>query len=202
MQEKKERQKPYLSDARERKGKEIRSPEKKERQKPYLRDARERKGKEIRSPGVLQYKVLSRFRVNDAKPRTTPLINHFKLSKEQSPKTVEERKHMTLVPYASEVGSLMYAMIYIRPDIAHAVGVVSRYMTNQGKEHWEVVEWLLRYMSGKVTLQGFMDADLGENVDSSKSTSSGVCGNSLSWEIDDMAGRLSGGIGQEAGRED
>uniref|UniRef100_A0A3Q7EW66 Reverse transcriptase Ty1/copia-type domain-containing protein n=1 Tax=Solanum lycopersicum TaxID=4081 RepID=A0A3Q7EW66_SOLLC len=37
-------------------------------------------------------KVLSRFRVNDAKPRTTPLANHFKLSKEQSPKTAEERK--------------------------------------------------------------------------------------------------------------
>ena len=43
-------------------------------------------------------KVLIRFRVNDAKPRTTPLANNFKLSKEQSPKTVEERDHMTLVP--------------------------------------------------------------------------------------------------------
>ena len=55
--------------------------------------------------------MLSRFRVNDAKPRTTPLANHFKLSKEQSPKTVEERDHMTLVPYASAVGSFMYAMV-------------------------------------------------------------------------------------------
>ena len=45
-------------------------------------------------------KVLSIFRVNDAKPRTTPLANHFKLSKEQSPKTVEEHDHMALVPYA------------------------------------------------------------------------------------------------------
>ena len=42
-------------------------------------------------------KVLSRFRVNDAKTRTTPLANHFKLSKEQSPKTAEERDHMELV---------------------------------------------------------------------------------------------------------
>ena len=39
-------------------------------------------------------KVLSRFRVNDAKPMTTPLANHFKLSKDQSPKTAEERDHM------------------------------------------------------------------------------------------------------------
>ena len=79
--------------------------------------------------------MLSRFRVNDAKPRTTPLANHFKLSKEQPPKTAEEHDHMALVPYAAAVGSLMYAMVCTRPDIAHAVGVFSRYMANPGKEH-------------------------------------------------------------------
>uniref|UniRef100_A0A3Q7H5T9 Reverse transcriptase Ty1/copia-type domain-containing protein n=1 Tax=Solanum lycopersicum TaxID=4081 RepID=A0A3Q7H5T9_SOLLC len=42
-------------------------------------------------------KVLSRFRVNNAKPRTTPLANHFKLSKEQSPKIAEKHEHMALV---------------------------------------------------------------------------------------------------------
>ena len=78
-------------------------------------------------------KVLSRFRVNDAKPRTTPLTNHFKLSKEQSPKTAEERDHMALVSYASAVGSLMYAMVSTRPVIAHEVGVVSRYMRTLGR---------------------------------------------------------------------
>ncbi|PHT54304.1 hypothetical protein CQW23_08766 [Capsicum baccatum] len=68
--------------------------------------------------------VLDRFRVNDAKPRTTPLANHIKLSKKHSPKTAQEREHMALVSYASAVGSLMYAMTCNRPDIAHAVGVV------------------------------------------------------------------------------
>ena len=77
--------------------------------------------------------MLRRFRVNDVKPRTTPLANHIKLSKEQSPKTAEECDHMTLVPYASVVGSLMYAMVCTRLDIAPAVGVVSRYMANPGK---------------------------------------------------------------------
>ena len=124
-------------------------------------------------------KVLSRFRVDDAKPRTTPLENHFKYSKEQSPKTTEERDHMDFVPYASAVGSFMYAMVCTRPDIAHAVGVVCRYMANPGKEHWEAVKWLLKYIrgtsstsvcfgKGKVTLQGFVDADLGGDVDSSR----------------------------------
>ena len=126
--------------------------------------------------------MLSIFRFNDAKPRTTPLANHFKLSKEESPKTAEERDHMALVPYASAVGSLMYAMVCTRSDIAHAVGVVSMYIVNPGKENWEAVKWLLRYLrgtsstslcfgKGKVTLQGFVDADLGGDVDSSKSTS-------------------------------
>ena len=140
-------------------------------------------------------KVLSRFRVNDAKPITIPLENHFKLSKEQSSKTTEERDHMTLVPYASAVGSLMYVMVCTRPGIAHAVGVVSRYMANPGKEHWDAVKWLLRYLrgtsstslcfgKGKMTLQGFVDADLGGDVDSSKSTSwyiYNIGGTAVSW---------------------
>ena len=93
-------------------------------------------------------KVVSRFRVNYAKPTNTPLENNFKLSKEQSPKTAEEHEHMALVPYASVVGSLMYAMVCTRTDIAHAVGVVSRYMANPRKVNWEAVKWLLRYLRG------------------------------------------------------
>ena len=127
-------------------------------------------------------KVLFKFKMNDAKPRTTALANHIKLSKGQSPKTIEECKHMASVPYASTVGSLMYAIVCTRPDIAHAVGIVSKYMENPGKEHWEAVKWLLRYLRDtsntslcydncKVVLQGFVDADLSGDVDSSKSTS-------------------------------
>jgi hypothetical protein len=42
-----------------------------------------------------------------------------------------------------QVGSLMYVMVSTRPNISHAVGVVSRYMENPGKEHWEAVKWVL-----------------------------------------------------------
>ena len=78
-------------------------------------------------------KVLSRFNMNETKLVSTPLGNHFKLSKEQSPKTEEERDHMSKVPCALAIGNLMYAMVCIRPDIAHAVGVVSRFMSRPGK---------------------------------------------------------------------
>ena len=80
-------------------------------------------------------KVLSRFNVNKATPVSTPLDSHFKLSKEQSPKTEEERDHMSKVPYASAIGSLMYAIVCTKPDIAHVVGVVSRFMSRPRKQH-------------------------------------------------------------------
>ncbi|KAL5764025.1 hypothetical protein ACOSQ2_016619 [Xanthoceras sorbifolium] len=140
-------------------------------------------------------KVLSRFNIQDAKPVSTPLGIHFRLSKEQSPKTEEERTHMAKVPYASAIGSLMYAMVCTRPDIAQAVGVVSRYMNNPGKIHWEAVKWILRYLrgttnktlcfkGGDTTLTGYVDADLAGNVDIRKSTTGYVYtlgGTAVSW---------------------
>ena len=80
-------------------------------------------------------KVLSRFSIQDAKLVGSPFVSHFRLSKEQYPQTEEEQKHMEKVPYASAVSSLMYAMVCARSDIAHAVGVVSRYMGNLGKKY-------------------------------------------------------------------
>ena len=63
--------------------------------------------------------------MNDAKPKTTTLTNHIKLSKEQSLQTVEEREHMASISFASAVWSLMYVMVCTKPNITHAVRVVS-----------------------------------------------------------------------------
>ncbi|KAL5740548.1 hypothetical protein ACOSQ2_029728 [Xanthoceras sorbifolium] len=81
-------------------------------------------------------KVLERFGMKNAKPVSTPLAAHFKLSAAMSPQLDNDIEYMSHVPYSSAVGSLMYAMVCTRPDIAHAVSVVSRYMSNPGKEHW------------------------------------------------------------------
>ncbi|XP_070039108.1 secreted RxLR effector protein 161-like [Nicotiana tomentosiformis] len=88
---------------------------------------------------------------------------------------------MSKVSYASAVGSLMYVMVCTRPDIAYAVGVVSRYMSYPGKEHWEGVKWILRYLKGT---SGFADANLGSYLDSRKSTTGYVFtlgGTDVSW---------------------
>ncbi|GJW32315.1 retrovirus-related pol polyprotein from transposon TNT 1-94 [Tanacetum coccineum] len=64
-------------------------------------------------------------------------------------KMVEEDKDdMSRVPYSSAVGSLMYAMVCTHPDLDHAVSVVSRYMHNPCKIHWEAIKCIFRYMKG------------------------------------------------------
>lgn len=76
----------------------------------------------------------------------------------------------------------MYAMVYTRPDIAHAVGVISRFLANPSKEHWETIKWILRYLKGyskiclcfggdKLVVEGFIDANIVGDVDFRKSTS-------------------------------
>ena len=55
---------------------------------------------------------------------------------------------MTTIPYASAIGSLIYAMVCTWPYIAFAVGVFSRFVSNPGEKHWDVVKWLLRYLKG------------------------------------------------------
>ena len=107
---------------------------------------------------------------------------------------------MSHVPYASVVGSLLYAMVCTRPDIAHAVGVLSRYMSKPGKEHWTVIKRVFRYLRGTtdhaicyqgrvgpdrvLNIHGFVDADWVGDLDQRRSTSGYVFslfGGAISW---------------------
>ena len=130
-------------------------------------------------------KVLQRFSIGeDTKTVSIPLAPHFKLSAKLSPKTVEEREYMTHVPYAGAVGSLMYAMVCTRPDISQAVSIVSRYMHDPGRGHWEAVKWILRYMKGTIDVglvfekdhqekhecTGYVDSDYAGDLDKRWST--------------------------------
>ena len=80
-------------------------------------------------------KVLDRFGMKNAKLVSTPLVNHFRLSLDQCSKSTKEIEDMAKVPYASAVGFLMYAMVYTRPDSAHAVSQVRKFMSKPGKQH-------------------------------------------------------------------
>ncbi|GJY43429.1 retrovirus-related pol polyprotein from transposon TNT 1-94, partial [Tanacetum coccineum] len=73
-------------------------------------------------------KILQRFNMQDCKPISTPFPTNVKLSSKMSPNSKEERIEMSRVPYTLAMGSLMFTMICTRLDIAHALGLVSRYM--------------------------------------------------------------------------
>eukprot|EP00253_Pinus_taeda_P020701 PITA_20701 len=77
-------------------------------------------------------KIVLRFGMNTVKPVSVPLASHFKLSSSLHPNTDEQKEYMSRISYPNVVGRLMYAMVCTRPDISHAVGVVSRYMKNPG----------------------------------------------------------------------
>jgi len=90
-----------------------------------------------RSEGIMnlsqekyEEKLLSRFNVGNAKTKNAPLGTHLKFSKIQSSQIEEEESHMSKVSYTSTVGSLMYAMVCTRPNIAYVVRVASRFLSN------------------------------------------------------------------------
>ena len=73
--------------------------------------------------------------MENSKKGFLPFRSGVALSKDQCPKTPEERETMRGIPYASAIGSLMYAMLCTRPDIYFAVGMVSRYQSDPGPAH-------------------------------------------------------------------
>jgi hypothetical protein len=86
---------------------------------------------------------------------------------------------MSHISYSNDVGNLMYAMICTRPDLAHVVSVVSRFMHNPGKEYWNTVKLILRYLKGtshfgllfdknsvkEIGVMGFLDSDFAGDLD-------------------------------------
>ena len=70
-------------------------------------------------------KILARFSIQNSKKGLLPFRHEVPLSNDQRPKTLEEKKTMRLVPYASVVESLMYAMLCTRPDNDYSIGTDS-----------------------------------------------------------------------------
>ena len=93
-------------------------------------------------------KVLERFRMKDCSPSVAPIVKGDKFNLNQCPKNDFEREQMKNIPYASTVGSLMYAQVCTRPDIAFIVGMLGRYQSNPGIEHWRAAKKVMRYLQG------------------------------------------------------
>ncbi|XP_042988660.1 secreted RxLR effector protein 161-like [Carya illinoinensis] len=104
---------------------------------------------------------------------------------------------MQTIPYSSVVGSLMYAQVCTRPDIAYVVGVLGRYLSNPGLAHWKAAKKVLRYLQGTkdlvltyqrsdiLDIVGYSDADFVGCLDDRKSTSGYVfmmAREAISWK--------------------
>ncbi|KAM1746967.1 hypothetical protein ACFX11_013552 [Malus domestica] len=142
-------------------------------------------------------KVLSRFQMEQSKKGFLPVGHGIHLSKSMEPKTPEEIRQMSCIPYASAIGSLMYVMICTMPDIAYAVSITSRYQSNPGSEHWTAVKTVLKYLrrtkdmflvyggASELRVEGYTDADFQSDVDDRSSNSGYVFtlnGGAVSWK--------------------
>ena len=91
-------------------------------------------------------KILKRFRMDQSKKGFLPMLQGMRLSSAQSPTTAKDKEEMSVIPYASAIGTIMYAMLCTRPDVNLAVSLVARYQSNPGKEHWTAVKNILKYL--------------------------------------------------------
>ena len=74
------------------------------------------------------------------------MVSGITLSKFMCPKTQDERTHMNMTPYASAIGSIMYAMLCTRPDVSYALSVMSKYQSEPGMGHWVTIKNILNYL--------------------------------------------------------
>jgi hypothetical protein len=93
-------------------------------------------------------KILERFRMKDCSPSIAPIVKGDRFNLNQCPKNDFEREQMKNIPYAYVVGSLMYAQVCTRPDIAFVMGMLGRYQSNPGIDHWRAAKKVMRYIQG------------------------------------------------------
>jgi transposase InsO family protein len=111
--------------------------------------------------------IITRFNLSDAKPQRTPMVANATYSKQDD---LTDATTMSDVPYREAIGSLMYAAVATRPDIAFVVSMLSQFLENPSQLHWQAVKRIFRYLIGTKSSQltygteyhdlaGFTDAD-------------------------------------------
>ena len=109
------------------------------------------------------------------------MLQGMKLSKTQCLTTEEDREKMKDVPYASAIGSIMYAMLCTRLDVCLAISLAERYQSNPGVDHWTTVKNVLKYPKRtkdmflvyggdeELVVKGYVNASFDTDLDDSKS---------------------------------
>lgn len=142
-------------------------------------------------------KILDRFRMKDSKKGSLPMSRGTSLSIKQCPTETADIERMRGVPYASAIGSIMYAMICTRPDVSYALSMTSRYQSNPGEAQWTAAKNILKYLNRtkeynlvyggqeELDMIGYTDASFQTDKDDFRSQSGYVfClnGGAVSWK--------------------
>ncbi|KAJ9544882.1 hypothetical protein OSB04_024589 [Centaurea solstitialis] len=143
-------------------------------------------------------KILKKLRMDESKKGLIPMQHGIVLCKTQCPVSSQDQDKMKLVPYASAIGSIIYAMLCTRPNIAYSVRVMSRYQQNPGEPHWVAVKNILKYLrrtkemffvfggsEDEISVTGYSDASFQTDRDDFRSQSGYVFtlnGGAISWK--------------------
>ena len=136
-------------------------------------------------------RYIERYGLSKMKSSSTPTDTSVKLVKDDG-----LSKPVNPMKYQSMVGSLLYAAIATRPDIAQVVGVVSKFNSCLNEAHLTAVKRIFRCLKGTMNfglkyeksadaeLIGFADADWAGDIDDRHSTTGNVfimAGGAISW---------------------
>lgn len=141
-------------------------------------------------------RILKRYNMQLSTPTVAPVVKGDVFGSFQTPSTGEEKEQMRMIPYSSVAGSIIYAQVCTRPDIAYIAGMLGRYLSNPGIAHWKAAKKVLRYLQGtkdyKLTYRrsdnlevvGYSDSDFAKCNEDKKSTSGYIfllAGGPISW---------------------
>jgi hypothetical protein len=140
-------------------------------------------------------KVLKKFSMHKCSPSPAPIVKDNRYGVFQCPKNQYEIYQMKAVSYASAVGSLQYAQVCTRPDLAFVTGLLGRFQSNPRIEHWKLVKKVLRYLhgtkglmmmyrrSGSLHIVGYSDSDYaGDDRKSMSGYVFTLVGGAISWK--------------------
>jgi len=138
--------------------------------------------------------ILRCYNLADLKLLSTPMDHQVQLSLEQVPTSAAECMMMRDIPYREAVGTLNWAALAMRPDIAFAVATVAHFAVNPGPAHWEAVKWIFHYLLGTCDLwltygkasshlEGYADANgsMAENWHAISGYASLIDGGAVLW---------------------
>ena len=114
--------------------------------------------------------------MEQSKKEFLPVVQGVKLSKAQNPTMTENRKRMKVIPYASAIGSIKYAILCTRPIVYLSMSLSRWYDSDLGVDHWTAVKVILSYLRGlrkyfsiMEVIKSYVDASFYTDPDDSES---------------------------------